>query len=249
MDREQAAWSAVRAALDATELTCETRADCAQISIDTDCHAACGALVSVDDAASITSVIDEQNATTCAGFEDEGCRRVIPPCIPPRDYDCIEGRCTNTEEPVSSCIAQEIAWGPSGGLVAFTQRHTLTPCRTFALERTTLGSMPVVTGCENEIEEDAEIQPGHVDEALAHVDVQTALAAAPILYGINSTVIDVPILRLEIDGAEVMVGQACRMNAPQPCDAPIPEGVEALRTLLLALSEQQRALPDCEALQ
>jgi hypothetical protein len=167
MDREQAAWSAVRAALDATELTCETRADCAQISIDTDCHAACGALVSVDDAASITSVIDEQNATTCAGFEDEGCRRVIPPCIPPRDYDCIEGRCTNTEEPVSSCIAQEIAWGPSGGLVAFTQRHTLTPCRTFALERTTLGSMPVVTGCENEIEEDAEIQPGHVDEALA----------------------------------------------------------------------------------
>ncbi len=93
--REQRSGQAISDARDAATLACTTNADCEQVPIDTDCHFACGALISKADETKLQAVIAEQNATTCKTYAADGCKRIEPPCIPPQAFACVSGRCAS----------------------------------------------------------------------------------------------------------------------------------------------------------
>jgi hypothetical protein len=244
--RAQQASGAVSVALAAAKRECTTRADCEQISIDTDCHAACGALVSKTDTAAINAVIAAQNEGVCGGFEDDGCKRIIPPCVAPRDFDCVAGRCTEIDGvPADGCIDQALSWGPNGGLVAYEERSELATCRTFRIVRMTPGDPPILASCENEVDSSAATTVDAIDRAVADADVQAAITRAPVLYGQDSRPVDGTVFRIDIGGATIDVGDDCAGSSG--CTA-IPAGVAALRIALQALTDQQRPLPTCDAL-
>src|SRR3954462_9137037 len=71
-NREARAADAVQAALATADVSCSRNADCESISIDTDCHAACGAVVSASGKRKVQAVIAAQNAGTCSGFQADG---------------------------------------------------------------------------------------------------------------------------------------------------------------------------------
>src|SRR5262245_19272414 len=75
-EREQQAAEAVAEALESVDLSCRDDADCKLVSIDCDCHAACGALVGRGGEATVQAAIAAQNAGVCAGFERDGCSRL-----------------------------------------------------------------------------------------------------------------------------------------------------------------------------
>lgn len=267
MQREQRASSAVADALDDADLSCSARSDCEIISIDTDCHAACGALVSVDGKASVQAVIDAQDEGICAGFEDDGCMRVIPPCVPPSDFDCVRGRCEWLDgppqqdagsdadadagsepgggDPEPGCIDRALTWSQNGGNGLYQDIHTLTPCATFSLERMGRRDPGADESCENEVAASAAVTVDDIDAALADADVQAAIADAPVLYGRDARPFDGTVFRIEIGSAVIDVGWECESEPGCP---PIPAGVAALQNALEALTEQQRALPDCDSL-
>lgn len=97
-ERIERSSNALAQVIDDASLSCSSASDCVDISTSTACHAACGALVGAADVPHVEAAIAEQDATTCAGFETDGCERLIPPCIPPPPFDCIDQRCTSTGE-------------------------------------------------------------------------------------------------------------------------------------------------------
>ena len=256
-DRAQRASRAVQDAFEAADLSCSQASDCEIVSNDTDCHAACGALVSSVGKSAVQAVIAAQNAGICAGYETDGCQRLIPPCIPPAAIGCVAGRCAwldgvqadagsqDSGAPNDGCLDRAVSWGPNGGRVAFQDRFTLTPCRTFAQERMGLGNPSSSGSCRNEVATDAVVSLDDLNVALAHADVQAAIADAPLLFGLDSRPVDGTVLRIEFGGAMIDVGAACMGQA---LCTPIPAGVAALQTVLEQLQAQQRAVPDCDKL-
>jgi hypothetical protein len=278
MDRAHDAMTAVLEAVMNADLSCAARADCEMISIDTDCHAACGALVSVDGKASVVAVIDAQNAGICAGFEADGCRRIIPPCVQPLGFDCVQGRCEWLERPPQDA-GSDAGAGPDAAADG--------------------GAAPDAGGDAG----DAGGDPGCLDRALswghdggrvAYRDVHR-LAPCRAFSIVRSTpgdpatgpscenevtadaavtVDDVDVALAHPHVAQAMADAAVLYGSdPRPFDgtvfrievgsaiidvgsdcsggsvcAAIPSGVAALRSTLQALADQQRALPDCDQL-
>jgi hypothetical protein len=139
------------------------------------------------------------------------------------------------------CTSTALKWGPNGGLVAYQDQSTLSPCRTYTRTRTSyLSERPDVT-CSVELPcQDTGVGPEHVQRLLAHPDVQAALKAAPVLYGRDMRPVDGTVFRIDIGGKIIDVGTAC--SAAAGC-RPIPAGVEALRrglTGIDALGLRQR---------
>jgi len=241
---------------------CTTAADCSIVSVDTYCHNACGALVGEGGAAAVKAAVDAANQGICRDFEDDGCFAPIPPCLPPSGTLACMGKgaaahCVEVEGSArtdagtdggedDACVASTLAWRQDGGLVAYYDQHSLSPCRGFALARTTPGSEGKVTAqCENEIAASAEVSVADVNAALAHADVVAALAGSTVLYGGDPRVLDGTVFHLELEGHVLEVGSDCG----QPTTCPIPPGLLVLRETLDALGAQQRALDSCKALQ
>ena len=130
------------------------------------------------------------------------------------------------------CIANKLAWQWDGGLVAYRDKSSIAPCRTFT--RTREGSGAAMT-CNREMLKcgagDA-IDMGDVQAALAAADVVTAFKSAPVLYGRDSRPVDGQVYRIDYGGKVVEVGDDC--GAISACK-PIPEGVKKLVSLLKAL--------------
>lgn len=249
---------AIAAVVDTADLSCAVDADCSLVSIDTACHAACGALAGPDGKTQIEAAVAREDQVRCASYETDGCVRLVPPCVPPASFHCGSGTCTWNEGgepdggspmpdsglPQDGCVDATVSWRFDGGFVAYTDNLALTPCRTFTLERKSFGDPGSDASCSNEVASDATITVGAVDAALADTDVQAAFAIAPVLFGRDSRPVDGTVFRIEVGGAVIEVGDACT----DPTCTAIPAGVEALRGVLQQLAEQQRALPDCDAL-
>ena len=85
-----------------------------------------------------------------------------------------------------------------------------------------------------------------MNDALANPQVVAAFAEAPVLYGRDSRPVDGTVFRIERAGKVIELGDDCNGGAGG-CRA-IPAGLATLRQLLEALTQQQLALPGCEAL-
>jgi hypothetical protein len=145
----------------------------------------------------------------------------------------------------AGCIDGALSWGQNGGRVAYQDRHTLAPCRAFSIARSMQGTPGADLNCANEVGASADVTADDIDAALAHADVLTAFADAPVLYGRDTRPFDGTVFQIEVAADVIEVGSDC---AGQLGCVPVPAGVQALRTALEALTAQQRMLPDCDQL-
>jgi hypothetical protein len=137
-----------------------------------------------------------------------------------------------------------------GGLAPTADTATLTPPSSFRFERMFFGADAGRLSCEPALpacDDPARVDVRDVEAAIAHADVQTALAAAtPPTYG-NRAVADGPNFNfMRADGRGFNAGLAC--DTPSTTCTPIPPGVNALVTLLRDLIRQQRMDPTCSAI-
>ena len=144
------------------------------------------------------------------------------------------------------CASSRLSWGADGGFVAYVERSSIAPCRTYGHDRTApSGGAPLKT-CTRELlpcgAGDA-IDIGDVRAALANPDVVVALASAPILYGSDPRAFDGQVFHLDVGGKVIEVGTDC--SGTGPCKPPTA-GVKALVALLQALDKAQLALSPCK---
>jgi hypothetical protein len=69
----------------------------------------------------------------------------------------------------------------------------------------------------------------HVETVLAYSDVRSALARAPVVFGRDVRAAGRSVLRISVDGKEVVVGEACDSD---PTCSPPPAGVAQLASEL-----------------
>lgn len=110
-----AASQAVAAAVQQADRSCSSAADCMAISIDSNCHASCGALVSADGVETVLAEIQEQNATTCVDFVADGCGLIVPPCAPPLPTGCVRGTCMELSVDPGTVMTQDAGRPADGG--------------------------------------------------------------------------------------------------------------------------------------
>jgi hypothetical protein len=172
--------------------------------------------------------------TTDAGAMDAG----VP------DEDAGFGMADGGAQACASCVATRLEWGYSGGLVAYTRRQSVDPCNVFTLQQTDYFVDAGNPSCTNEIPCVASGVYGmdSLLNALGHSDVIAAFAAAPVLFGVDQRPVDGPLFEADLGGSVIQVGSDC--GGSVGCTA-IPDGVRALRTLLLDLGTQRMAVEDC----
>ena len=267
---EQASSAAIADVVDGLDLSCESDDDCELASNNTACHVSCGVLVGPAGKLALQAAIAEENEGRCAGFEDMGCVAIIPPCVPFSGFSCEAGTCTWGDDgsagqggsggsadagmpadggmPLAGCLDQTLRFGWDGGFVAFIDVVTISPCRTFVVEREGRSTVGTET-CQNEIATDAAIDADLVAAALGQAEVLLAFAAAPKLFGVDSRPSDGQVYRIERGDAAIEVGGPCGSGGGLggPCTE-IPQGVADLVDVLQDLEQQQRALPDCDQL-
>ncbi len=263
MERAEAASSAVGRAV-TSHLRCSKKSDCTQVSINTLCHAACGALVGIGGEAAVREAIAKADQGICKTFESDGCPAPLQlPCTSLPAFDCVgqgaSAECRPTDgstsdagvdagsEPSNECASTAVTWGQDGGLAAYRDGFSLSPCRTFTFTRVGEAVDGGDASCTNEVAVVAPLNLASVNAALADVDVVHALAAAAITYGVDARPVDGTVFRFVVGGATVDVGGACPAS-PGPGCKPIPKGVAALQTVLEGLANQQRALAPCMTL-
>lgn len=144
------------------------------------------------------------------------------------------------------CIDDPLEWGMNGGLVPMARRNTLSRCRRFAhfVEDTFEGGRHMV--CEHDLSDcpSPSLTIGDVVTALAHPDVQTAIALGHVVYGDDGRPLDRPVFDFRYRAGRVDVGTDCPRSPGPPC-TPIPAGVDALKVLLMNLATQELAREGC----
>jgi hypothetical protein len=129
-----------------------------------------------------------------------------------------------------------------GGLSPYRETSELCPCRTFIFKRQQRAGMDR-WGCRDDLDNclGGTITIEDLLRALAHDDVRRALAAGKVLYGEDTRPVDGQVLKIEMNGAIIEVGQPCQSAL---C-TPIPPGVDALGNILRSLTTQELARPSC----
>lgn len=141
------------------------------------------------------------------------------------------------------CASTALSWGRNGGLVAWQDASSLTPCRTYRRTRTQYRSdLPDVT-CTTELPcTSGVVGPEQIQRLLANADVQAALKAAPVLYGRDMRPVDGTVFRIDVGGRIIDIGLTCTSS---PSCRAIPAGVEALRRALVSIDGVGLAQPAC----
>jgi len=94
-DRASVGAEQASAAGEAAPVSCVTSRDCQRVSIDTACSASCGAVANASGAEDVALAMARIDAGICREFDADGCGpRIIPPCVPPRPIECVNGTCT-----------------------------------------------------------------------------------------------------------------------------------------------------------
>jgi hypothetical protein len=72
-------------------------ADCEWVGTGTTCSASCGTLVSTEGATELAGWLANISQHVCGDYEAAGCGPlIIPPCVPPPPFDCVQGVSTST---------------------------------------------------------------------------------------------------------------------------------------------------------
>jgi hypothetical protein len=93
-ERAKAAGAQVASVAAQLPLTCSSAADCEWAGNVTTCSAGCGTLVARSETTRWTTALDAISTSTCTGYEEDGCTRLLLPCIAPPELDCVDGQCT-----------------------------------------------------------------------------------------------------------------------------------------------------------
>jgi hypothetical protein len=95
MQRSNIASQLVGSAIESAN-QCAADADCHYVPAATVCTAPCGDVLTGRSAASmIANTVDWIDGNLCRDFMSDGCKLIIPPCIPmiPADLKCVNSRC------------------------------------------------------------------------------------------------------------------------------------------------------------
>jgi hypothetical protein len=153
--------------------------------------------------------------------------------------------CPDRDAGTPCCVDSTVAWYFDGGLVAYRDKSSIAPCKTYEHHRETSGGGPMGAKCTNEMlacgAGDA-IDIGDVRAALGHEDVVAALKEAPVLYGRDTRPVDGQVFRVVVSGKTIDVGSDCAGAAG--CRA-IPPGVKTLADMLRAVDAAQLAKAPC----
>jgi hypothetical protein len=138
-------------------------------------------------------------------------------------------------------VRTRVAWELEGGLVPFREKNALESCATFTHERTTMGRPPLtcrhdVSACSSNV--------AAVTALLSRPDLLMVRTLAPVVYGEDTRPADGQMLRIDIDGAVIEVGEPCHSSACKP----IPDVIATLGAALRALSKQELAQGSCSEL-
>jgi hypothetical protein len=142
-----------------------------------------------------------------------------------------------------------LRFGFEGGLTPTTESFSLEPALTFRAEQRT-GDM-VTARCMTTIPTcgvSGMVGVSEVREALANRQVQIAFGMArgmPILVGRDTRPVDGQVFFIERDGAQILVGETCRVGSGACTD--IPTGIQRLMDVLRALRDQELLRTQCAA--
>lgn len=245
------AYDAVTQAITNADRRCETATDCVLASPDSACFAGCGFdYVSVDGSASIQAVVEALDQVFCEDFED-GCDRIVPPCVPPREAECVAGQCEpnanggmvavdgGTGSACTECLSVELSWRVtgSGSLPALpsTDTYTLSGCNTL-----TVGTEAGETCSKDVLRCDDRSDAASIERIIATLsseDVITAMeeggAYGPADFGLAGHFIEIT-----IDGRSFMY-RTCW--AEGECEWP---GLDALALMLIELGSTEGCVPN-----
>ncbi|MET0595060.1 MAG: hypothetical protein ABW133_20340 [Polyangiaceae bacterium] len=131
-----------------------------------------------------------------------------------------------------------VAWGLDGGLVPFRETNALESCATFKHERTAMRRTPLTCS------QDADACSSNVADVvslLLRPELLMVTTLAPVLFGEDTRPADGQVLRIDIGGAVIEVGEPCRSSACKP----IPDSIVTLSEALRALSKRELARGSC----
>ena len=235
MQRTNLASQAVGSVLGSADLSCETAADCRQVSDKTVCTDSCGpALVSKSAVAGVEAAVSAVDTDLCASFAADGCKVIALPCTPPPNgrLACVAGKCTIQERAAtdcSSCFAHVLSWGRANAQL----KNRISYCDGFTRRS---GDQISCTGKVPHCGSGAATTLEDVSDALAHPDVQSAFASGePIGGPVNPGGFGTT---LELDDQSLYV---------QTCGADCPAGIRTLLDVLdrLASAVECTEVPTC----
>jgi len=73
--------------------SCTAPKDCIVIDFRTNCFDSCTRAIHKNDVDNARKIMDEANEKWCDAFAKDGCKVTHPPCKPPAEPQCVEGRC------------------------------------------------------------------------------------------------------------------------------------------------------------
>jgi hypothetical protein len=195
----------------------------------------CGGSTSADDDTGVADAGADGTPKTDTANDDARDALLPGDTAVPSDVKCLP-----------MCLDAKIQWGDQGGRVAYVDTSSIAPCRTYEHRRTPTFTDPPDRVCTQDIEacNPAVHGVGDVRSALADADVQTALAKAPVLYGLDTRPSDGSVFVITNAGKEISVGADC--GGASGC-TPIPAGVAKLAALLHTIDTEQLATGTCKA--
>ncbi len=148
-------------------------------------------------------------------------------------------------DPCLACASATLTWGQNGGFVCTVDTSSLAPCSAFSHSRVAAACDPIDRSCTNAVPVCESgtadtVTVGDVAAALAHPDVARAVAAAPVLYGVDSRPVDGTVFRVDVGSARIEVGSCATASCSD-----VPAGVRALETVLEALTAQELLRGEC----
>jgi hypothetical protein len=129
-----------------------------------------------------------------------------------------------------------------GGLGPQRDVSEFHPCQTFVNTRQTLTPQPTTNACKQELGDCTNaVSAADIAAAVAHPDVQRAIAAGSVIYGEDTRPVDGQVMLIEA-GSKIEIGLPCRSTT---CN-PIPQGVQALADVLTVLKKQELGRAACK---
>jgi hypothetical protein len=252
LEREQIAGQQIAQAIQTADTSCTVNADCVTVSTATVCTDACGpTVVSRSGQSAIDTAVTSIDEGLCSSFVADGCHFSALPCAAPVTgvAICSNGFCVlragspTTPIDCTSCLAETLEWGNNGRGFSVDERSTLEPCAHYTHRR--VAQAGTLMACENDFEEcTAVTNRGALLAALAHADVQRALASSPVTYG-DDQAQDAPIFEIKNGARLVNVAWPCSDN--QASCIPVPAGVKALVDLLQTIDQVELSSEECRS--
>jgi hypothetical protein len=175
--------------------------------------------------------------------------RMAPEVLDLTDVPSINDAQTD-DVPCAPSLGVTLTYGLEGGRTPTTERFVLSAPRGFRAERRTGATVSAM--CETMIpacNTADEVDVGEVNATLGSRDVEVAfnmarMAGSPRLYGVDTRPFDGQVFAMDLNGAQVVVGEPCRTTMTMGC-AEIPVGIQRFVDVLRALRDQELLRTAC----